>query len=122
MSIAVQWVVFAELSTDAMIATGMTDKPSEARWAVETIMADVRNAGWGEVLRVPVPGEAPSDTELTAWPPPGEVWVCRRTGHDGFTWMPLFCAEPDTAQQRQPWGLREAARAASPAGPVSFPG
>jgi hypothetical protein len=60
MSIAVQWVVFAELSTDAMIATGMTDKPSEARW--------------------------------------------------------------DTAQQRPPWGLREAARAAGPAGPVSFPG
>jgi len=47
MSIAVQWVVFAELSTDAMIATGMTDKPSEARWAVEAIMADVRTAGWG---------------------------------------------------------------------------
>src|SRR5207244_1927816 len=20
---------------------------------------------------------------------PGEVWVCRRTSHDGFTWMPL---------------------------------
>jgi len=122
MSIGVQWVVFAELSTDAMIATGMTDDPSAARWIVETIMADVRNAGWGEVLRVPVPGEAPTETELTAWPPPGEVWVCRRTSHDGFTWLPLFCAEPDTARQRQPWDLREAARAASPAGPVSFPG
>ncbi len=101
MSIAVQWVVLAELSTDAMIATGMTDDPSAARWIVETIMADVRNAGWGEVLRVPVPGEAPTETELTAWPPPGEVWVCRRTSHDGFTWMPLFCAEPDTAKQRR---------------------
>jgi hypothetical protein len=54
MSIAVQWVVFAELSTDAMIATEMTDDPSAARWIVETIMADVRNAGWAEVLRVPV--------------------------------------------------------------------
>ena len=73
-------------------------------------------------LRVPVPGEAPTETELTAWPPPGEVWVCRRTGHDGFTWMPLFCAEPDSTRQRQPWDVREAAQAASPAGPVSFPG
>jgi hypothetical protein len=45
MSIAVQWVVFAELSTDAMIATGITDKPSTAQWIVETIMADVGNAG-----------------------------------------------------------------------------
>ena len=43
-----------------MIATGMTDDPSAARWMVETIMADVRNAGWGEVLRVPVPGEGAS--------------------------------------------------------------
>jgi hypothetical protein len=122
MSIGVQWVVFAELSTDAMIATGMTDDPSAARWIVETIMAEVRNAGWGEVLRVPVPGEPPTETELTAWPPPGEVWVCRRTSHDGFTWMPLFCAEPDTAKRRQPWDLREAAQAVSPAGPMSFPG
>jgi hypothetical protein len=121
MSIAVQWVVFAELSTDAMIATGITDKPSAARWIVETIMADVGNAGWGEVLRVPVPGEAPTDTELTAWPPPGEVWVCRRTGQDGFKWMPLFCAELDTVKQRQPWDLREAP-AASSAGSVIFPG
>ena len=113
--------IFAELSTDAMIATGMTDNPSAARWIVETIMADVRNAGWGEVLRVPVPGEN-RPHGVTAWPPPGEVWVCRRTGHDGFTWMPLFCAEPDTAQQRQPWDLREEAQAASSAGPVFFPG
>ena len=43
-------------------------------------MADVGNVGWGEVLRVPVPGEAPTDTELTAWPPPGEACVSRRTG------------------------------------------
>jgi hypothetical protein len=74
------------------------------------------------VLRVPVPGETPTETELTAWPPPGEVWVCRRTSHDGFTWMPLFCAEPGTARQRQPWDVREAAQAASPVRPVSFPG
>jgi hypothetical protein len=47
MSVSVQWVVFAELSTDAMIATGITDKPSAARWIVESVMADVRNAGWG---------------------------------------------------------------------------
>jgi hypothetical protein len=47
---------------------------------------------------------------------------CRRTSHDGFTWMPLFCAEPGTARQRQPWDVREAAQAASPVAPVSFPG
>ena len=34
MSIAVQWVVFSELSTDAMVATGITDEPSTARWMV----------------------------------------------------------------------------------------
>ena len=99
-----------------MIATGMTDNPSAARWIVETIMADVRNAGWAEVLRVPVPGEASTETELTAWPPPGEVWVCRRTSHDGFTWLPLFCAEPDIAKQRQPWSCARQLR------PLARPG
>jgi hypothetical protein len=59
MSVSVQWVVFAELSTDAMIAAGVAGKPSAARWIVESVMADVRNAGWGEVLRVPVSGEPP---------------------------------------------------------------
>jgi hypothetical protein len=89
MSTAVQWVVFAERSTDAMIATGITDKPSAARRIVEAIMADARNAGWGEVLRVPVPGEAPADAELSEWPPPGEVYICRRATR-GYRWMPLF--------------------------------
>jgi hypothetical protein len=96
MSVSVQWVVFAELSTDAMIATGITDKPSAARWIVESVMADVRNAGWGEVLRAPVPGESPTDAELAEWPPPGEVWICRRAHRDGYKWMPLFPAEPGT--------------------------
>jgi hypothetical protein len=40
-------VVFSELSTDAMVATGITDEPSTARWMVETIMADTGHAGWG---------------------------------------------------------------------------
>ena len=59
MSIAVQWVVFSELSTDAMVATGITDEPSTARWMVETILADTSHAGWGEVRRVPVPRRDP---------------------------------------------------------------
>ena len=53
LSIAVQWVVFSELSTDAMVATGITDEPSTARWMVETILADTSHAGWGEVRRAP---------------------------------------------------------------------
>ena len=51
LSIAVQWVVFSELSTDAMVATGITDEPSTARWMVEKILADTSHAGWGEVRR-----------------------------------------------------------------------
>jgi hypothetical protein len=79
-----------------MIATGITDKPSAARWIVESVMAEVRNAGWGEALRVPLSGEPPTDAELAEWPPPGEVWVCRRAQRCGYKWMPLFPAEPDT--------------------------
>ena len=73
-----------------MVATGITDEPSTARWMVETILADTMNAGWGEVRRVPVPGERPSETELALWPPPGEVLVCRRSAVGGCTWRPLF--------------------------------
>jgi hypothetical protein len=90
MGIAVQWAVFSASSTGAVIANGLTGKPSIARWLVETILADVRNAGWGEVLRVPVPGEAVTETELSQWPPPGEVHVCRRAALGGYMWMPLF--------------------------------
>ncbi len=77
-----------------MVATGITDEPSTARWMVETILADATNAGWGEVHRVPVPGEVPSETELALWPPPGEVYVCRRSAVGDYTWRPLFPARP----------------------------
>jgi hypothetical protein len=91
MSIAIQWAVFPALSSDAMIATGVTDKPGMAQSVVEAIMAISPNAGWGEVVRIAVPGERPSDAELREWPPPGEVWVCRRAADDGeHKWMPLF--------------------------------
>ena len=47
LSIAVQWVVFSELSTDAMVATGITDEPSTARWMVEAVLADTMPRGLG---------------------------------------------------------------------------
>ena len=58
-----------------MVATGITDEPSTARWMVETILADTSHASWGEVHRVPVPGVEPSETELSRWPARGEVYV-----------------------------------------------
>ena len=94
MSIAVQWVVFSELSTDALVATGLTGEPSTARWLVETVLADASHAGWGEVRRVPVPGVVPSETELSQWPARGEVYVCRRSTLGGYAWQSLFPAYP----------------------------
>jgi hypothetical protein len=96
LSIAVQWVVFSELSTDAMVATGITDEPLTARWMVETILADTSHAGWGEVQRVPAPGEIPSEAELNQWPAPGEVYVCRRSAR-GCDWHSMFSARPARA-------------------------
>jgi hypothetical protein len=90
LSIAVQWVVFSELSTDAMVATGITDEPSTARWMVETILADTSHAGWGGA---PGPGEIPSEAELSQWPTPGEVYVGRRSAR-GCAWHALFSARP----------------------------
>jgi hypothetical protein len=97
LSIAVQWVVFSEMSTDAMVATGITDEPSTARWMVEATLADTSHAGWGEVRRVPVPGVEPSETELGQWPARGEVYVCRRAILGGYAWQSLFCAYPAAA-------------------------
>jgi len=60
LSIAVQWVVFSELSTDAMVATGITDEPSTARWMVETILADTSHAGWGRYAGSRFPARFPA--------------------------------------------------------------
>jgi hypothetical protein len=93
LSIAVQWVVFSESSSEGIVATGITGKPSAVRWMVEAILTDVRNAGWAEVRRVPVRGEVATEEELTRWPPPGEVYLCRRATGGGFKWLPL-CSGP----------------------------
>jgi hypothetical protein len=93
LSIAVQWVVFSESSSEAIVAMGITDKPSAVQWMVEAILTDVRNAGWAEVRRVPVRGEVATEEELTRWPPPGEVYLCRRATGGGFKWLPL-CSGP----------------------------
>jgi hypothetical protein len=90
-STAIQWAVFPALSSDAMIAAGITDKPGMAQSVVEAIMAVSPDAGWGEVVRIAVPGEPPTDAELSEWPPPGEVYICKRAVNDGeHKWMPLF--------------------------------
>ena len=104
MGIAVQWAVYADRSNEAMVAAGITGNPSSARWIVETIMTDVSNAGWGEVLRVPVPGHPPTDAELTEWPPPGAVYVCRRVTCGRYRWMPLFPVRPGDLSQPQSEG------------------
>ena len=94
MSVVIQWVVFPRLSSDAMVATGVTDKPAVARSAVETVMTLAPNAGWGEVIRTAVPGERFTDAELSQWPQPGRIFICRRAARDGeYTWMPLYPLE-----------------------------
>jgi hypothetical protein len=90
MSTAIQWAVYPARSTDAMIAAGVTDKPDAARSAVEAVLSVAPNAGWGEVVRIVVPGEFPTDDELSEWPPLGEVHVCRRAADDAYAWLPLF--------------------------------
>src|SRR5438046_981169 len=58
-------MVFAELSTDATIAAGNAVKGSTARWMVETILANVPNAGWGEIVRVAA-GQPAAEPDLGA--------------------------------------------------------
>ena len=101
MSIAVQWVVFAESSSEAIVAMGITEKPSAVQWMVEAILTDVRNAGWAEVRRVPVRGQVATAEELTRWPPPGEVYLCRRATGGGFKWLPL-CSGPGAPTRQIP--------------------
>jgi hypothetical protein len=101
LSIAVQWVVFAESSSEAIVAMGITEKPSAVQWMVEAILTDVRNAGWAEVRRVPVRGQVATAEELTRWPPPGEVYLCRRATGGGFKWLPL-CSGPGAPTRQIP--------------------
>jgi len=82
-----------------MVATGITDAPSTARWMVETILADTSHAGWGEVHRVPAPGEIPSEAELSQWPAPGESYVCRRSASGGCSWQPAFTSHAQVTAQ-----------------------
>jgi hypothetical protein len=88
-STAVEWIVFAELSTDATIAAGNAVKGSTARWMVETILANVPNAGWGEIVRVAA-GQLAAEPDLGEWPPAGQVYLCRRAARNGYKWVPLF--------------------------------
>ena len=76
-----------------MVATGITDEPSTARWMVETILADTSHAGWGEVRRVPVPGVEPSETELSQSPARARC-TCTGDQPPRIAWQSLFPAYP----------------------------
>ena len=91
MSTAIQWMVLPALASDVMIVTGVTDKPSVARSAVEETMTASPDAEWGEVVRIAVTGWPARGVELSEWPPQGVVYVCRRTTNEGeYEWMPCF--------------------------------
>jgi hypothetical protein len=74
-----------------MIATGVTDKPSVARSAVEETMTASPDAEWGEVVRIAVTGWPARGVELSEWPPQGVVYICSRTTKEGeYEWLPCF--------------------------------
>ncbi len=87
--IAWEWSVYPRLSSNPMVAAGITDEPERARGDVEEALGADDGAGWGMLQRVRVSVGEPSDG------PPFERWpaseslplLCRRDGRGGFVWQ-----------------------------------
>jgi hypothetical protein len=90
--IAWAWSVYPRLSTNPMVAAGITDKPDRARGEVESVLGADEGAAWGILQQVTVSlGEPSEDHQLSMWPATGYIPVmCRRDGSGGFIWQPVI--------------------------------
>jgi len=91
--IAWVWSVYPRLSTDPMVAAGITDRPDKARHEVESALSANQSAAWGILQQVRVSlGDLCQDSDLLSmWPATGVIPVmCRRDLTGGFVWKPVL--------------------------------
>jgi hypothetical protein len=88
--IAWAWSVYPRLSTNPMVAAGITDEPAKARVEVESILGTDEGAAWGILQQVKMSLGDPDQEPLQAWPATGYIPVmCRRNAEGGFSWQPV---------------------------------
>lgn len=89
--IAYAWTVYPRVSTSPMIATGITDKDSQARKLAEKALLSDDTAAWAIVQRVTVSFNTLTAGEklLTIWPSAGKPVVCRRNDNGGVSWQSI---------------------------------
>lgn len=86
-----EWSVYPRLSSNPMVAAGITDELDRARGEVESALGADEGAGWGMLQQVRLAVGEPSGG------PPFEKWpaadclpsMCRRDGRGGFVWQPV---------------------------------
>ena len=82
-----EWSVYPRLSSNPMVAAGITDKPDRARGEVETVPGADEAAGWGMLQQVRVSAGEPGQA-FQLWPAAGRMpLMCRRDGRGGFVWQ-----------------------------------
>lgn len=90
------WTVYPRLSSEAMVATGVTDKPENARACIEMVLTQADSSAWGVLV-----GHH------------GTMEKCRRARGGGFLWGPLYEPEAVDDQAAEAPDTRGAALATS---------
>jgi hypothetical protein len=88
--IAWEWWVYPRLSSNPMVAAGITDEPGRARGEVESVLGADEAAAWGMLQQVRLSVGDPNDGghPLQLWPAPASLpLMCRRDGGGGFVWQ-----------------------------------
>jgi hypothetical protein len=89
MTMAWEWSVYPRLSSNPIVAAGITDEPDRARCEVELALGADEGAGWGMLQQVRLSVGEPSDggCPLERWPAASCLpLMCRRDGRGGFVW------------------------------------
>lgn len=89
------WEVLPSESRSPIIASGISTDPAKARLDVEAAMSSP-GAGFAHLVRTAVPGLCPAFDDRRAWPPLGEIQLCRRDRNGGFAWRALHGFWEDT--------------------------
>jgi hypothetical protein len=90
MTMAWEWSVYPRLSSNPMVAAGITDEPGRARSEVELVLGTDEGAGWGMLQQVRLSVGEPNDDghPFARWPAASCLpLMCRRDGGGGFVWL-----------------------------------
>jgi hypothetical protein len=82
------WEVLPSDSHSPIVASGISTDVAKARLDVEAAMT-APGAGFAHLVRTAIPGLGPDFDERQAWPPLGEIQLCRRNRNGGFIWRAL---------------------------------